>query len=277
MSDIDDYLSDNDSNSVSSVDSIEKKNKKPFKNPIVSINKTKMFTDLEENEEGDAEGSEIDDEDIENDEMEINLDDVDEDIVPDDEDDDDDEDEDEDEDEDDEDYYDEEMKQKGGEKKTKKNTSTTNVPKKINNPALIIDTDDEDEDDDNENYLQKFDNDINRNYIKENHPECIIHNNDEVKTLSEIVRDANNIIIDPFHRTIPFLTKYEKARILGQRAKQIESGANPFVKVPENIIDGYVIAELELQQKKIPFVIRRPLPNGGCEYWNLRDLELISF
>lgn len=268
MSDIDDYLSDNDSDSVSSIDS-EEKNKKPFKNPIVSINKTKIFSNLEENEECNAEDSDVDDEDNENDEMNINLDDDDDEIEDDDDDDDD-------EIEDDEDYYDEEEKQKGGEKKSKKNTSNVNVPKKTN-PTLVIDSDEDDDDDDNDNYLQKFDNDINRNYIKENHPECIIHNNEEVKALSEIVRDENNIIIDPFHKTIPFLTKYEKARILGQRAKQIETGARPFVKVPENIIDGYVIAELELQQKKIPFVIRRPLPNGGCEYWNLRDLELISF
>ena len=125
--------------------------------------------------------------------------------------------------------------------------------------------------------MQKFDNEINRNYIKENHPECIIHNYDEVRALSEVVRDANNIIIDPLHKTLPFLTKYEKTRILGQRAKQIECGSKPFVKIPENIIDGYIIAELELQQKKIPFIIRRPLPSGGCEYWNIKDLEIISF
>ena len=73
------------------------------------------------------------------------------------------------------------------------------------------------------------------------------------------------------------MTKYERARILGQRAKQIETGARPLVKVPENIVDSYVIAELELQQKRIPFIIRRPIPNGGCEYWNLKDLETILF
>ena len=49
------------------------------------------------------------------------------------------------------------------------------------------------------------------------------------------------------------------------------------MRVPENVVDGYIIAELELQQKRIPFIIRRPLPNGGCEYWNLKDLEIISF
>ena len=37
----------------------------------------------------------------------------------------------------------------------------------------------------------------------------------------------------------------------------------------------YLIANRELQEKKIPFIIRRPLPNGGSEYWDIRDLELL--
>ena len=64
---------------------------------------------------------------------------------------------------------------------------------------------------------------------------------------------------------------------MGQRAKQIETGAKPLVKIPENIIDSYVISELELREKKIPFIIKRPIPGGGFEYWNLRDLEIINF
>ena len=95
--------------------------------------------------------------------------------------------------------------------------------------------------------------------------------------MTKVVRDEHGIIVDDLHKTIPYLTKYEKARILGQRAKQINAGATPFVKVPENVIDGYLIAELELQQKRIPFIIRRPLPNGGSEYWSLKDLENITF
>jgi DNA-directed RNA polymerase I, II, and III subunit RPABC2 len=142
---------------------------------------------------------------------------------------------------------------------------------------LIIADDDEDEDEYEENYLQKFDNEINRNYIVEFHPECLNHNSDEVAKLSRVIRDENNIIIDPLHKTLPYLTKYEKARILGQRAKQIETGSKPFVKIPENIIDSYVISELELREKKIPFIIKRPIPGGAFEYWNLRDLEIINF
>ena len=41
------------------------------------------------------------------------------------------------------------------------------------------------------------------------------------------------------------------------------------------MIDGYLIALKEFEEKKTPFIIKRPLPNGGCEYWKLSDLEVL--
>lgn len=173
-----------------------------------------------------------------------------------------------------EDYEQEEQEENKNKKISNKKTKKTPV----NNTIIIpTDSDDEDDEDYDDNYLQKFDNDTTNSYIKEFHPECLQHNYDEVAKFTAVIRDSNNIIIDPLHKTLPYLTKYEKARILGQRAKQIECGAKPLVKVPENIVDGYIIAELELQQKRIPFIIRRPIPGGGFEYWNLKDLEIIAF
>jgi DNA-directed RNA polymerase I, II, and III subunit RPABC2 len=137
------------------------------------------------------------------------------------------------------------------------------------------DDDDDEEDDDDENYLQKFDESLKNNVIEKHHPELIVHNHHEVEALSRVVRDENGIIIDPLHKTIPFITKFEKARLLGERAKQINAGAQPMVKVDEDIIDGYLIALKEYEEKKIPMILCRPLPNGGCEYWKLKDLELI--
>ena len=132
----------------------------------------------------------------------------------------------------------------------------------------------------NERFLypcsESFDSEITKNYMHEFHPECYMHNYDEITKLCHVVRDSDGIIIDPLHKTVPYLTKFEKARVLGQRAKQIESGAKPFVNIPETIIDGHIISELELKEKKIPFIIRRPIPGGGCEYWYLRDLEIIN-
>lgn len=147
----------------------------------------------------------------------------------------------------------------------------------VNDTPTNYETDDDDEDTYDDNYLQKFDSEITKNYINEFHPECLHHNYDEIAQMTIVTRDNHNIIIDAFHKTIPVLTKYEKARILGQRASQIESGAKPLVSVPEHIVEGYLIAELELKQKRIPFIIRRPIPGGGCEYWNIKDLEDISF
>jgi DNA-directed RNA polymerase I, II, and III subunit RPABC2 len=193
------------------------------------------------------------------------------------------------------DYYDEDDDQEGGgdssdnesEDDNEENDDTSSSlitpaaskPKKtkITIDPVLDDDEIDDDDDDDENYLQKFDNEISKNYISEQHPECAIHNYDEIAKLSIIVRDNDGIIVDPLHQTLPFMTKYEKARVLGQRTKQIECGANPLIKVPEGIIDAHIIAELELQQQKIPFIIRRPIPGGGSEYWNLKDLENILF
>jgi DNA-directed RNA polymerase I, II, and III subunit RPABC2 len=134
---------------------------------------------------------------------------------------------------------------------------------------------DSDEDDINTK-LKKFDKELRDNYLLNFHPESLIQNYDEIYNLARVVRDDNGIVVDELHRTLPMLTKYEKSRVLGQRAKQINDGATPFVKVPEGVIDGYLIAMMELEQKKIPFIIRRPLPNGGSEYWHLEDLEIIN-
>lgn len=130
------------------------------------------------------------------------------------------------------------------------------------------------ESDDEEEY-QKFDNEVNNNYVNINHPESYTYNAVEIEALCVIKRNANGDIDDEKHRTVPILSKYEKTRILGQRAKQINNGSKPLIVVPKDILDGYLIAQLELEKKLIPVIIQRPLPNGVSEYWKLNDLEII--
>jgi DNA-directed RNA polymerase subunit K/omega len=137
-------------------------------------------------------------------------------------------------------------------------------------------SDDDDEHDYDENYLQKFNTEINKNYITNNHPECFINNSEEISALIKIVYDQNKNIIDPLHKCTPYLTKFEKARIIGTRAKQINAGSKPFIKIDNNIIEGEIIATMELAQKKIPFIIRRFIPGGHSEYWNIQDLEILQ-
>jgi DNA-directed RNA polymerase I, II, and III subunit RPABC2 len=137
------------------------------------------------------------------------------------------------------------------------------------------DEEDEDEDDEDEDYLQKFDKEIREDFVTTFHPESKMHNYEEINASSRVTRNSSGIVSDVLHKTLPFLTKYEMTRVLGQRARQINAGAKTFVVVPPNIIDGYLIAKMELEQKKIPFIIKRPLPNGCFEYWNVSDLEII--
>ncbi|KAG5363500.1 DNA-directed RNA polymerases I, II, and III subunit RPABC2 [Yarrowia sp. B02] len=71
--------------------------------------------------------------------------------------------------------------------------------------------------------------------------------------------------------TTPYMTKYERARVLGTRALQISMNAPILVDI-ENATDPLQIAMKELQQKKIPLVIRRYLPDGSFEDWGCDEL-----
>ena len=71
--------------------------------------------------------------------------------------------------------------------------------------------------------------------------------------------------------TTPYLTKYERARVLGARALQISMNAPVMVDIG-NMTDPYQIAVEELNQGKIPLIIRRRLPDGSFEDWNVSDL-----
>lgn len=111
-------------------------------------------------------------------------------------------------------------------------------------------------------------------YINNFHSENIHITYDEMYKLTLIKRDENGIIDDENHTTYPILTKYEKTKILGLRVSQINKGSDIYVN-NNNYLEPSLIAEQELKEKKIPFIIKRPIPNGKCEYWNLKDLEII--
>jgi len=136
--------------------------------------------------------------------------------------------------------------------------------------------DDDISDDEIEQDLKKFENIEKQSYINNFHQNMVEHNEEEIKALSTVIRDKNNNIIDNLHKTVPILSKYEKSRILGIRASQINNGAQILVKPKIKTFDGYLIAQQELEERKIPFIIKRPLPmGGGCEYWKLNDLEIV--
>ena len=85
-----------------------------------------------------------------------------------------------------------------------------------------------------------------------------------------------NIIPKEQRQTTPFLTKYEKARIIGARALQISKNSPVLLSNAQlgGETDPIIIAEIELREKKIPFIIRRYLPDGSYEDWPVKDLKL---
>ena len=76
------------------------------------------------------------------------------------------------------------------------------------------------------------------------------------------------------YKTSRFINKFEKTKIISERAQQLANGSISFLKNPETYGSVYNIALEELNQKKIPFIIRRPISNT-YEYWKLEDLEII--
>ncbi|CAH7689632.1 DNA-directed RNA polymerase II subunit F [Phakopsora pachyrhizi] len=71
--------------------------------------------------------------------------------------------------------------------------------------------------------------------------------------------------------TTPYMTKYERARILGTRALQISMNAPVLVPL-EGESDPLEIAMKELSQRKIPLIVRRYLPDGSYEDWSVSEL-----
>ena len=148
-----------------------------------------------------------------------------------------------------------------------------NAIKKYDEDSAVEDSDDEEVESE---MLQKLDENIYGDTLLYYHPEIKQNNYTEILAMCKTVRDKSGVIIDPMHKTIPWLTKYERARVLGLRSKQLNHSADPFIEVPPGMISGYNIAVEELKSKKIPFIIRRPIPNGGNEFWKLEDLEILN-
>ncbi|KAM3757507.1 hypothetical protein ACB098_02G193500 [Castanea mollissima] len=77
--------------------------------------------------------------------------------------------------------------------------------------------------------------------------------------------------VERLRKTSKYMTKYERARILGTRALQISMNAPVMVEL-EGETDPLEIAMKELRERKIPFTIRRYLPDGSYEDWGVDEL-----
>jgi len=73
-------------------------------------------------------------------------------------------------------------------------------------------------------------------------------------------------------KTSPYLTRYERTKVISIRAQQLSIGKQPQIEVVINTINHLEIALQELKEKKIPNNIIRKLPDNTVEIWAAKDL-----
>jgi DNA-directed RNA polymerase I, II, and III subunit RPABC2 len=108
----------------------------------------------------------------------------------------------------------------------------------------------------------RFDSTQLQQYVQQYHP--------EIKSYT--YSDMYENMAKP-NTTLSFMTRFEVSSILGYRALQLNSGAEPLIET--DLTDSYQIAKKELEASKLPFVIRRPLPDGTFVHLKVRDLAYL--
>jgi len=94
---------------------------------------------------------------------------------------------------------------------------------------------------------------------------------DDEDTDVEIVTENNRYVKAEDRITKPYLTNYERVRLLSDRAAQIASGSDPMIKNVSDM-DAKTIAKLELETEKTPLYIEREMPGGKIEKWYVWEL-----
>lgn len=96
--------------------------------------------------------------------------------------------------------------------------------------------------------------------------------NERNKPFSEIGNKPLVKVEKGERRTQPYLTKYEKAKVLGFRKAQISQGAKVLIKNHEGMTFDK-IARKELLDNLLSITIRRLMPNRKYEEWSLKELD----
>lgn len=101
--------------------------------------------------------------------------------------------------------------------------------------------------------------------------DVVISNLKEDKLIN--VSEMEKLLYSEDKCTSDKITKYEYTKVIGLRATQLSRGMPALVDT-KDLEDPYLIAIEEYKENKIPFIIKRPLPNGeSFEYWRLEDLK----
>lgn len=79
--------------------------------------------------------------------------------------------------------------------------------------------------------------------------------------------------------TREYFTKYEYTALLATRAQQLAEGAKPLVELTglkqSDPMFVWNVAKREIEQRKLPFVVRRQLPDGTAEFWSAQEMEVM--
>ena len=110
--------------------------------------------------------------------------------------------------------------------------------------------------------------DENDEYDEYDITDIIVHNenNEDINILMKNYRKKRKQ-----YKTLPTITKYERTKVISERASQINEGAKILIPNESKYTNAYDIAVAEYNEKKIPFIIKRPYGNT-YEYWKLNDL-----
>lgn len=122
-------------------------------------------------------------------------------------------------------------------------------------------------------------------FLTRHHPEIRLDYIQEIKNklpLKAYPPDAggyrSEAEVDKHHKSVPYLTPFEKTKVIGFRANQLAKGAQLLITLgrdQKHITDVLELARMELEQQRLPFIIKRPMPDGSFEYWRLKDLLIL--
>lgn len=112
-------------------------------------------------------------------------------------------------------------------------------------------------------------------FLNTHHPECRVDYREDVLQKLALETYPPDSGADKKHRSVPYLTLFEKTKIIGFRANQIAQGGRALIHVPSHVTDVIEIAKMELEQKRLPYILKRPMPDGTFEYIRLLDLLII--
>lgn len=151
------------------------------------------------------------------------------------------------------------------------NSNNTNSNDNLNTMDDSNNTNSNDNLNSNNNNLNESNTDLENNDVMMNKN---ISNDNNISEKSSFIlsdKEVDKKWSESKRISMPFLTKYEKAKIIGLRTQQLVSNALPMINT-KGLKNNLEIALEELRQKKTPFIIKRVMPNNKCEYWKIDEL-----